>query len=55
MNAMLTGLFPLLIVATWGAGSILVERAWHQRAPAGQIVAALLCVGFCFAAIAALA
>lgn len=55
MNAMLTGLFPLLIVATWGAGSVLVERAWHQRAPAGQIVVALLCVGFCFAAIAALA
>lgn len=55
MRSMLAGLFPLLIVATWSAGSVLVDRACHQRAPAGQILAARLCVGFCFAAIAALA
>ncbi|AYO83690.1 hypothetical protein [Methylobacterium brachiatum] len=55
MNSLLFGLLPLLIIATWAAGSVLVERAWHQPAPAGQILASMLCVGFCLAAIAALA
>jgi hypothetical protein len=55
MNSMLFGLLPLLIVATWGACYVLLERALYFRAPATQIVTALLCVGFCLAAIAALA
>jgi drug/metabolite transporter (DMT)-like permease len=55
MNSMLFGLLPLLVIATWAAGSVLVERAWQQRAPGAEILATMLCVGFCLAAIAALA
>lgn len=55
MNSMLLGLFPLLVVLTWSAGYVLVERAWRQHAPGRHIAAALLCAGFSLAAIAALA
>lgn len=55
MNAMLLGLFPLLAILTRRANYVLVERAWRQRAPARPIGAALLCVGFSHAVIAALA
>ncbi|MGU3468445.1 hypothetical protein ACLBXO_26695 [Methylobacterium sp. C33D] len=55
MNAMLLGLVPLLIILTWSAGYVLVERAWRQRGPGHHIVAAILCAGFSLAAIAVLA
>jgi hypothetical protein len=53
MNGMLLGLLPLLVNLTWSAGYVLRERAWRQRAPARQIVAAILGVGFSLAAIGA--
>lgn len=55
MNSMLLGLCPLLIIATWGAGAVLLERATHFRRPLPHVITALLCVGVCLAAIAALA
>lgn len=54
MYSMSSSLFPLLVVGTWAAGYVLVEHDWYHRAPAHQIFAALLCVGFSLAAIAAL-
>lgn len=42
MNAMLLILYPMLVIATWGAGAVLLERDLYFRRPVPHVITATL-------------